>query len=141
MPKFLLAVDGSEGSARAVDFLLKYKNWYREAVEVYVLNVQPALPQAVTMFVKGSDVREYHQSEGQKVLAPVLDKLDTAKVHYVFHISVGDPAYMIAESAKEQGCDQIVMGTRGLSRTPGILLGSIATKVVHLADVPVLLVK
>lgn len=141
MPKFLLAVDGSEGSARAVDFLLKHKDWYREAFEVFVLNVQPVLPQAVTMFVKGSDVREYHQGEGKKVLGPVLDKLDTGKVHYGFHIAVGDPAYMIAANAKEQGCDQIVMGTRGLSRTPGILLGSIATKVVHLADVPVVLVK
>jgi nucleotide-binding universal stress UspA family protein len=141
MPKLLLAVDGSEGSGRAADFLLKQLNWYREPVEVHVLNVQSALPQAVTMFVAGFNVREYHQNEGRKMLAPVLDKLDSAKVHYIFHVSVGDPAYMITQYAKEQSCDQIIMGTRGLSRTPGILLGSIATKVVHLANVPVLLVR
>lgn len=141
MLRFLLAVDGSEGSAQAVDFLLKQLSWYREPVEVYVLNVQPALPQGVTMYLEGSAVSEYHQREGRKVLTSVLDMLDAAKVHYTFHIGVGDPAYMITQTAKEQGCDQIIMGTRGLSRTPGILLGSIATKVVHLADVPVLLVK
>jgi nucleotide-binding universal stress UspA family protein len=33
------------------------------------------------------------------------------------------------------------MGTRGLSALPGILLGSVASKVIHLADVPVTLVK
>lgn len=141
MLRFLLAVDGSEGSAQAVDFLLKQLSWYREPVEISVLNVQPALPQGITMFLQGSAVSEYHQSEGRRVLTPVLDKLDAAKAHYTFHVGVGDPAYTITQTAKEQGCDQIIMGTRGLSRTPGILLGSIATKVVHLADVPVLLVK
>jgi nucleotide-binding universal stress UspA family protein len=43
-------------------------------------------------------------------------------------------------------CDQIIMGTRGLgaggvAAISGLLLGSIATKVLHLVDVPVTLVK
>jgi nucleotide-binding universal stress UspA family protein len=48
---------------------------------------------------------------------------------------------MIAQYAKEKGCDQIVMGTRGLGTVQGLLLGSVATKVIHLANVPVMLVK
>jgi hypothetical protein len=67
-------------------------------------------------------------------------KLDAAGVPYVHHISVGDPAEVIAEFAKQKGCDQIVMGTRGLGAT-GLLLGSVTTKLIHLSDVPVLLVK
>jgi nucleotide-binding universal stress UspA family protein len=43
--------------------------------------------------------------------------------------------------AKEHGCAQIVMGTRGLGTVSGMLLGSVATKVIHLADVPVVLLK
>jgi nucleotide-binding universal stress UspA family protein len=35
----------------------------------------------------------------------------------------------------------VVMGTRGLGAVTGMLLGSVATKVIHLSDVPVLLVK
>jgi nucleotide-binding universal stress UspA family protein len=43
-------------------------------------------------------------------------------------------------------CDQVIMGTRGLGSSgiaaiSGLLLGSIATKVLHLVDVPVTLVK
>ncbi len=33
------------------------------------------------------------------------------------------------------------MGTRGLGTVAGILLGSVATKVIHFADVPVTLIK
>ena len=48
------------------------------------------------------------------------------------------PAEGILETAKESGCDLIVMashGRRGISR---ILLGSQATKVVTLSAIPVL---
>jgi nucleotide-binding universal stress UspA family protein len=33
------------------------------------------------------------------------------------------------------------MGTRGLGHVAGMLLGSVTTKVIHLTEVPVLLVK
>lgn len=43
--------------------------------------------------------------------------------------------------AKSEGVDVIVMGTRGMGALGNLALGSTATKVVHLADVPVTLVK
>jgi len=43
--------------------------------------------------------------------------------------------------AKDKGCDLICIGTRGLSELGKALVGSTATKVVHISDVPVLLVK
>jgi nucleotide-binding universal stress UspA family protein len=42
---------------------------------------------------------------------------------------------------KDSGADAIVMGTRGLGVVGGLVLGSIASKVVHLVKVPVTLVK
>jgi nucleotide-binding universal stress UspA family protein len=43
--------------------------------------------------------------------------------------------------AEEQRVDGIVMGTRGLGPVKGLVLGSVANKVIHLAEVPVTLVK
>ena len=50
-------------------------------------------------------------------------------------------AEVICRYAKEKGCDQIFMGTRGLGSVSSLVLGSVATKVIHLSPVPVLLVK
>ncbi|MCJ9712965.1 universal stress protein, partial [Bordetella hinzii] len=41
----------------------------------------------------------------------------------------------------EKQCDRIVMGTRGLGAVGGLVLGSVAQKVIHLSPVPVTLVK
>ena len=50
-------------------------------------------------------------------------------------------AETIDRVAREVGAHQIVMGTRGLGSLGNLFLGSVATKVVRLAQVPVALVK
>lgn len=53
----------------------------------------------------------------------------------------GTPEVDVPRVATEREADLIVMGTRGLSSLGGLLLGSVAQRVVHHATVPVLLVK
>ena len=73
-----------------------------------------------------------------RTLSPIIRAVDEANGKLIL---VGDPAETIAKVAREQACDLIVMGTRGLGTVTGVLLGSVATKVIHLSDRPVLLVK
>jgi nucleotide-binding universal stress UspA family protein len=54
---------------------------------------------------------------------------------------VGEPAEKIVQYARENGCEQIFMGTHGRGAVSKVLLGSVASKVVALSDVPVVLVK
>src|SRR5437899_1088212 len=141
MLRFLLAVDGSWNSGRAADWLIKQLGWYRSAAEVHLINVQPSFPGDVTMFVSLEQIKKFHQEEGIKALTHARAKLDSASIPYSFHIGVGEAAHVITDYAREKGCDQIFMGTRGLGTVTGLLLGSVATKVVHLSDMPVVLVK
>lgn len=53
----------------------------------------------------------------------------------------GRAAHDIVDEAKSIGADVIVMGSRGLSDFTGMLVGSVAHKVIHLAECPVLVVK
>jgi nucleotide-binding universal stress UspA family protein len=48
-------------------------------------------------------------------------------------VQVGEPAREILAQAEQTEADLIVMGTRGLSDLQGLLMGSIAHKVSHLA--------
>ena len=68
-------------------------------------------------------------------------QLDKSAVAHTYHIGVGPVAETIANYAREHGCAQIVMGSRGLSAISNLLVGSVASKVLHLADVPVTLVR
>jgi nucleotide-binding universal stress UspA family protein len=51
-----------------------------------------------------------------------------------------EPADLIADAAKENEADVIVVGTRGHGRIAGVLLGSITQRLLHVAPCPVLAV-
>ncbi len=58
-------------------------------------------------------------------------------VHLEPRLEVGDAAAGILRVAKEDGCDLIVMGTRGRGSIGGLLLGSVARQVMRHAPCPV----
>ena len=141
--KVLVPVDGSEPSSRAVDHLIRKLGSYQDGVEIHLLNVQHPIPYGsrVSSVVGPEKIAQFHHDEGMAALKTAMKKLDAAKVKYHHHIGVGDAAEVISGYARDKGCDQIVMGTRGMGSATGLLLGSVATKVIHLSPVPVLLVK
>lgn len=53
----------------------------------------------------------------------------------------GLPTSRILEVAKKTGASMIIMGSKGLSGWKHLMIGSVAEQVVHLASVPVLVVK
>lgn len=143
MLKFLVPVDDSECAGRAVDHLIKKMGWSKDGVEIHLLNVQHPMPYGsrVSSVIGHDKINEYHHDEGMAALKTSMQKLDAAKINYQFHIGVGDEAETIVKYAEEKGCDQISMGTRGMGSVSSLLLGSVATKAIHLAKVPVVLVK
>lgn len=141
--KILVPVDGSTYSDRAVDHLVSKLGWFKDAVEIHLLNVQHGIPygRRVSEAVGHDRIAKFHQDEGMAALASARRKLDAAKVKYNYHIGVGEEAEVICRYAKDKEVDQIFMGTRGLGQVSTLVLGSVATKVIHLSPVPVLLVK
>ncbi len=138
MLRVLVPVDGSENSDRAVKWLIKKSSLYAEPLDIHLLNVQHSF-----RMIHGlrREARQVHRREGLKALASARKLFDEAGVGYAYHIGVGEAPLVIAQYAKEKKVRQIVMGTRGLGAIAGLLLGSVTMKVIHLTDVPVLLVK
>ncbi len=80
-------------------------------------------------------VREDLQSMLQRVVP--LDP----KIPYEHHLIVGDPASAIAELAKSEGVDLIVMGTHGRTGLRRLVMGSVAEAIIRRAPCPVLTMK
>ncbi len=141
--KILLAVDGSKPSMDAVQCLIDHADWYREPPHVELVTVHlpvPKLPNMGAAVGKGQ-IQRYYEEEGQGRLAAAKKKLDAAKVPYAPRVLVGPIAETIVKHARSTKCDLIYIGTRGMTAVGKALLGSTATKVLHISDIPVLLVK
>jgi nucleotide-binding universal stress UspA family protein len=59
----------------------------------------------------------------------------------VIHAAIGDPGHEIAEYAKREKADLIVISSHGYGFLKHLLLGSVAERVVRLAHCPVLVMR
>lgn len=134
--KILLAVDGSEHSAKAVDVAGDLARRYEG--EVIVLHVRE---HEITW---GADIDIETATEARALVDGVVRQLKDAGVNVrgeVVRVPLGQTPRAILDMTQEEGAGLIVMGTRGLSDWGRLLMGSVAHKVVHLAEVPVLVVR
>jgi nucleotide-binding universal stress UspA family protein len=139
--KVLVPIDGSSPSKRAIRHLLQLGQAH-EPLELHLLNVQESADAPQLMrFRKAEEIEQAQLDHGASVLAFAKRQLDRAGVKYHAHVVIGDPAEKIAEFAKKGRFDKIIMGTHGRGGIAGLLMGSVATKVLHLTSVPVTLVK
>lgn len=140
--KILIPVDGSDHALHAVDHVIKSTGALKDTPQVLLLNVQWNVAKGnVKLFIDQETIKDYHREQGMAALQSARATLDAAGLPYQYHISVGSPAEAIAQYAREQAVDQIVMGRQGEGGLKSLLLGSVVGKVLHLADCPVLLVR
>jgi nucleotide-binding universal stress UspA family protein len=136
--KILVAVDHSEVSDRAVlaarDLALLSKG------EIWVLHLREREIAARTAIV----IADETQDEAKASVDAIVDKLAAAgvKAHgEVRNTLFGYAGREIVDDAMQHGVDVIVMGSRGRGDLAGLILGSTAHKVIHLADRPVLVIR
>lgn len=142
MLKVLLPVDGSESAARATQELIDTLGWYKEQPMVDLLAVHLPVHRFPNMSVVISNemIERYYAEECEDMLAASKKALDAAGVKYTVHKLVGMIAESIIEQAKQSGSNMIYMGTRGMTALSNMVLGSVTTRVLHLAHIPVALI-
>lgn len=133
--RVLVAVDGSEHALHAVEYVRK-SHATRVAVEVELVSVaSPILEGYAGSFLNKDQIDSY------SALRAASEVLGSSAIAFRTHVAAGSPADKIVELAETLECGRVVMGTRGLGPVAGLLLGSAAYRVIHLASVPVTLVR
>ena len=140
--KVLVPVDGSPASLRALDFAIEMTGQNPDN-SLVLLNVQhvSAMDLAEADAAMGSDWQEAVSQASAKALKEAVGKAEAAGIAFKSIVRTGETAEAIAHAARDEGIEHIVMGTRGLGSIQGLLLGSVAMKVIHLAKVPITLIK
>jgi len=138
---WLIPVEGDAISLKPVHWVIAHRDDWRTLPTIHLLNVQPSLPADVSRFINAEQIREFHREEGEKALAEARRLLREAGIEARVHVSVGDSAEIIVSFARDLGCEMILLGTRGHTGLGGTLLGSVASRVVAHASVPVLLIR
>jgi nucleotide-binding universal stress UspA family protein len=141
--KILLAVDGSKAALQAVKNVIAHAGEYREPPTVELVTVHRPVPRLRGMgaAVGKLQIDRYYQDEGEKALAEARKLLQKAGIPHEAQVLVGDPAEAIVRHCRKSRCDFVALGAKGRGALGDMLLGSTATKVLHLSDTPVLLVK
>jgi nucleotide-binding universal stress UspA family protein len=135
--KLLVAVDHSDITERVLaaarDLALL------SSAEVWVLHLREreVMPRAGLIAIESSD-------DAQANVDAAVAELTEAgvKAHGIVRNTIyGYAAREIIAEAKAEDVSAIIMGSRGRGDLAGLVLGSTAHKVIHLADRPVLVVR
>lgn len=139
--KLLMAVDGSSYTKKALAFLVKHEGLCGPSDELLVLNVQAPIPGRVKRMVGAATVNDYHADEAGKVLKPIERFLAKHKIKYKAVWVIGSAANEVLNATRREKAHMIVMGTHGHGLLGRAVMGSVAQRVLTVAEVPVLLVK
>jgi nucleotide-binding universal stress UspA family protein len=133
--KIILPVDGSVPSSRAVPVAADLaKRYGSEIVLVHIREFE------VSRGAFAKETRQEAVDFADQIAKDLKDQGLKVRVE-VRSAPAGRTAHEIMEVADKESASMIVMGTRGLSDWSGMLVGSVAHKVIHLAKVPVLTIR
>lgn len=144
--KILVPVDGSDTAWKALKTAAALASRFQGEIRVFTV-MEPYNSLSLFQITLDQNLLDRSNREMKKASLAVLDTAKEKLTEYGFHGKVfyedgeGNPAELILEKSREDGCDSVVIGSRGLSGIMEFLLGSVSSKVSQYAEVPVFVVK
>jgi nucleotide-binding universal stress UspA family protein len=131
--RILVAVDGSEASARAVEVAARLARVADG--DLSVVHVVEGRPNGEGEVEAGGPAQELVE----EVVAKVGPE-GTRATGRTRAVAIGRVAQGILSEAADLGASVIVVGSRGLSESSVLLVGSVTHRLLHLTDRPVIVV-
>lgn len=137
--RILIAYDGSELSKKALQTAVRIAET-DPGVALHIVNVLE--PLILTGYeTRIDELLKQRKDNAEAMLEQVKQSLSSLANPIQTHIADGPPGERIVNTAAEQECDLIIMGSRGLTGIKEFFLGSVSHYVAQRAACPVLIVK
>jgi nucleotide-binding universal stress UspA family protein len=136
--KILVPFDGSAHSQRALTVATDLAHLAASAVHViYAYDRVPAFLGEPNF----KNLLNQALSEACDVVKRAMAQVQDTGIRVTCDVLEGPPDQAILRVAQAEQFDLIVMGSRGMGSLEGLLLGSVSDRVLHHANVPVLVVR
>jgi nucleotide-binding universal stress UspA family protein len=135
----LLAVDGSEHSLHAARVASDLAQAMKAQTLRIVVAFEPIPVHLGEPFMQ--ETINARLGEAEAIAQKAVETVGTISAAIQTETLEGNPAEVILDIANAQNSNVIVMGSRGLGKMAGLLLGSTSQKVVSHAPCPVLIVR
>ena len=161
--KILYATDLSETAVYAFSYAVSLANMYGAGITILHVLVEFPGEQFITNMITANTwkaIKEQHYSEARdRLIGKKRDHIAIKEVLQAFSEEVkadeedqtfvtdeilikdGAPAEIIVQTAIEQNCDLVVMGTHGHGAIADVLIGSTAKWVIRQSPIPVLVIR
>ena len=138
----LLAVDGSQGGDRALEYsIAQIKGRDIKLIVAYVIEWSPYSFNTPEENAERHKRRESEISRAKKtIIDPAMEKLASQNINAESIVRHGAPVETLNELAKKNGVDQIIIGRRGQSGIKSLLFGSVAGSLIQTSEVPITVV-
>lgn len=135
---------GTDGSPEAEDAVAMAADLARQFLgKVLIVYVTPRIPHTLggpaDVFV-GEEFDE-EKTYADELLARAAAIVEKRGVEFKTLHRVGRPAHELVRTAEEEGCDHMVLGSKGRSAISRMLLGTVVSEVAQLAACPVTIIR
>lgn len=139
-PKVLVPLDGSALAECALPHVKKMakEGFVKEIILLTVIDIHPSA------FMEGSDVTVIYQAQldnSREYFKNLQAQFQTEGIDVKTEILQGATAQTIADYARQNAVDLIVIATHGHTGMKRLMFGSVALRVMHESPVPVLLIR
>lgn len=140
MKKILVATDGSAPAQHAADFAATLAA-PAQAELVLVYSVIPIAYPGEIAFASMGEFDRAQTEHATRTLEDEKKRLSATGARVNTLVLRGMAAEAVADEAKHGNYDLVVIGSHGRGAVARMLLGSVATRLVHICDKPVLVVR
>lgn len=141
MKRILVGVDGSNEARNALRWARELARSSGAQVTVATAICVPAALAVPELSARAKAWEEEERRQGTRTTAECVTELEGAGVSAVPLVAEGSPAETLAQLAREGRFDLIVVGHRGRGAVARYLTGSVADRLVQIADRPVVVVR
>lgn len=133
--KILVAFDGSKTSKKALDTAVKLAKKFNSVIHLVSVIVQSDFA-ALKDESRNVEEEKFYQDLQEKAV-----NSENTDVKIKTSILYGRPADIILDYVESEGCDLLVIGSRGLNATERLFLGSVSDELSHHSPCPILIVR